>query len=681
MKTDDLCINAIRLLALDMIQKANSGHPGMPLGAAPTAYVLWKRILRFNPASPRWADRDRFVLSAGHASALLYAVLHLTGYDISLDDIKNFRQWGSKTPGHPEICHPRGIETTTGPLGQGFANGVGMAIAERHLAALFNRPGYEIVNHHTYAMVSDGDLMEGVSAEAASLAGHLGLGRLIYLYDSNDICLGGDTGLTFTEDVAKRFDAYDWHVQTVADGNDIEAIEAAIEAAKTEEGKPSLVIVKSHIGYGSPKQDSHGAHGAPLGDEGVAATKEFFGWPADRKFHVPDEARAAFGEAGEKGAKIESAWNSLMEAYGNEHPELLEKWKLMADTGRAEGWDRAVPVFDPDPKGIASRVAGGQVMNAIAEYVPSLVGGSADLDPSTNTALKGYGSLQPAKAGDESMPGAVAGPWGYEGRNIAFGVREFAMGAIANGMAAHGSLIPYASTFLVFCDYVRPAMRVAALSGLHVIYIFTHDSVGVGEDGPTHQPVEQVASLRAIPNLTVIRPGDANETAEGWKTALRHRKGPVVLVHSRQALPTFDREKYAAAEGLRRGAYILADSDDIEVILIASGSELHLAVAAGETLRNEGIGTRVVSMPSWELFEEQPESYRDEVLPPEIVTRLAVEAGATQGWHKYVGRRGEVIGVDRFGASAPGGKVLAEYGFTAGHVADRARALFKVHRG
>jgi transketolase len=467
----------------------------------------------------------------------------------------------------------------------------------------------------------------------------------------------------------------------VADGNDIEAIEAAIEAAKAEEGKPSLVIVKTHIGYGSPKQDSHGAHGAPLGDEGVAATKEFFGWPTDSKFHVPDEARSSFGEAADKGAKIASAWNSLMKDYGNEHPELLEKWKLMAAAGQAEGWDRAIPVFDPDAKGIASRVAGGQVMNAIAEFVPSLIGGSADLDPSTNTALKGCGSLQPAKAGDASMPGAVAGPWGYEGRNIAFGVREFAMGAIANGMAAHGGLIPYASTFLVFCDYVRPAMRVAALSGLHVIYIFTHDSVGVGEDGPTHQPVEQVASLRAIPNLTVIRPGDANETAEGWKTALRHRKGPVVLVHSRQGLPTLDREKFAGAEGLHRGAYVLADSDDIEVILIASGSELHLAVEASETLRNEGIGTRVVSMPSWELFEEQPESYRDEVLPPEIATRLAVEAGVTQGWHKYVGRRGEVIGVDRFGASAPGGKVLAEYGFTAGHVADRARALFKAHRG
>ena len=643
--------------------------------------VIWKRILRFNPDNPHWADRDRFVLSAGHASALLYAVLHLTGYDISLDDIKNFRQWGSKTPGHPEICLPCGIETTTGPLGQGFANGVGMAIAERHLAALFNRPGFEVVNHHTYAMVSDGDLMEGVASEAASLAGHLGLGRMIYLYDSNDICLGGGTGLTFTEEVAKRFDAYDWHVQTVVDGNDIEAIEAAIEAAKAEEGKPSLVIVKSHIGYGSPKQDSHGAHGAPLGDEGVAVTKEFFGWPTDKKFHVPDEARSAFGEAGEKGAKTESAWNSLMEAYGNEHPELMEKWKLMAATDQAEGWDRAVPVFDPDPKGIATRVAGGQVMNAIAEYVPSLIGGSADLDPSTNTALKGYGSLQPAGAGDESMPGAVAGPWGYEGRNIAFGVREFAMGAITNGIAAHGFLIPYASTFLVFCDYVRPAMRVAALSGLHVIYIYTHDSVGVGEDGPTHQPVEQVASLRAIPNLTVIRPGDANETAEGWKTALRHRKGPVVLVHSRQNLPTLDREKFAAAAGLHRGAYVLSDSDDIEIILIASGSELHLAVEASETLRNEGIGTRVVSMPSWELFEEQRSSYRDEVLPPEITTRLAVEAGATQGWHKYVGRRGEVIGVDRFGASAPGGKVLAEYGFTTGHVADRARALFKAHRG
>jgi transketolase len=681
MKTEELCINTIRMLALDMVQKANSGHPGMPLGAAPAAYVIWTRFMRFSPAGPRWANRDRFVLSAGHASALLYACLHLTGHDLSLEELKNFRQWGSKTPGHPEICIPCGIETTTGPLGQGFANGVGMAIAERHLAARFNRPGYDVADHYTYVMVSDGDLMEGIASEAASLAGHLGLGRLICLYDSNSVCLAGDTKLSFTEDVGRRFEAYDWHVQTVPDGNDIAAIEEAVTAAGAEGSKPSLIIVRSHIGYGSPRQDSHKVHGSPLSEEDVAKTKEHLGWPLEPTFHIPDEVLSCFRTPGERGAELESGWNRMMGEYGDRNPELMAEWKLMMSTGMGKGWDEAVPVFEADPEGIATRAAGGQVMNALAGYVPSLVGGSADLDPSTNTALKGKGSFQVPGSGDENMSGAVTGAWGYEGRNIAFGVRELGMGGILNGLAAHGGFIPYGSTFLVFADYVRPAIRLSALSGLHAIYIFTHDSIAVGEDGPTHQPVEHVASLRAIPGLTVIRPADANEVAEAWKVALKHRKGPVVLIHGRQKLPILDRTVYAPAEGLHRGAYVLSDADELELILLASGSEVHLAVEAGEILTNEGIGTRVVSMPSWELFEEQPEEYRNEVLPPEIDTRLAIEAGVAQGWHKYVGRRGEVMGVERFGASAPGSEVLSKFGFTAANAAERARLLFKKHRG
>jgi len=681
MKTDELCINTIRMLALDMVQRANSGHPGMPLGAAPAAYVLWTRFMRFSTDNPTWADRDRFVLSAGHASSLLYACLHLTGHDLSLEDLKNFRQWGSKTPGHPELCIPCGIETTTGPLGQGFANGVGMAIAERHLAAKFNRDGCDVSGHYTYGMVSDGDLMEGISAEAASLAGHLGLGKLIYLYDSNSICLGGDTKLTFTEDVGRRFEAYGWQVQTVADGNDVAAIEGTVNAAREDEARPSLIIVRSHIGFGSPQQDSHNAHGSPLHAEEVAATKEKFGWPQEQTFHIPEEVLPVFSAAGEKGAALEQEWNAMMGRYGDENPELMAQWKLMLSCGLEDGWEKALPVFEADAKGIATRAAGGQVMNAVAKYVPSLVGGSADLDPSTKTALKGEGTFQAPGTGDENVPGAVPGPWGYEGRNIAFGVRELAMGGIVNGLAAHGGFIPYGSTFLVFADYMRPAIRLSALSGLHAVYVFTHDSVGVGEDGPTHQPVEQVASLRAVPGLTVIRPGDANEVSVAWKTALKHRKGPVVLVHSRQKLPIYDRSVFASADGLRRGGYVLRDADDLEIILIASGSEVHLAVGAADILANEGIGARVVSMPSWELFEEQTEEYRNEVLPPEMTTRLAVEAGVTQGWHRYVGRRGEVIGVDRFGASAPGGEVLTRLGFTADNVAERARLLFKRNRG
>jgi transketolase len=681
MKTEELCINTIRMLALDMVQRANSGHPGMPLGAAPAAFVLWTKFMRFSPGNPTWADRDRFVLSAGHASSLLYACLHLTGHELSLEELKNFRQWGSKTPGHPELCIPCGIETTTGPLGQGFANGVGMAIAERHLAARFNRGEYEVAGHYTYGMVSDGDIMEGVAAEAASLAGHLGLGRLIYLYDSNDICLAGDTRLTFTEDVGKRFEAYGWQVQTVEDGNDAAGIEAAVNAAREEAGRPSLIIVRSHIGFGSPKQDSHKVHGSPLSEEEVAATKEKLGWPQEPVFHIPGEVLPVFAAAGERGARLEREWNSMMGRYGEEQPGLMAEWKLMNSKGLGKGWDTELPVFAADAKGIATRAAGGQVMNALARHVPSLVGGSADLDPSTNTALVGEGSFQAPGTGDDTVPGAVPGPWGYEGRNIAFGVRELAMGAIVNGMAAHGGFIPYGSTFLVFADYMRPAIRLSALGGLHAVYVFTHDSVGVGEDGPTHQPVEHLASLRAIPGLTVIRPADANEVVEAWKTALKHTRGPVVLVHSRQKLPVLDRESFPSAAGLHRGAYVLTDSAELEVILMASGSEVHLLLEAAEILSHEGIGARVVSMPSWELFEEQPEEYRLEVLPPEITTRLAVEAGVSQGWHKYVGRRGEVMSIERFGASAPGGEVLAKLGFTSANVAERARLLFKKHRG
>lgn len=677
-KIDELCINTIRMISVDMVQEANSGHPGLPMGAAAMAYVLWTRFLRHHPKNPKWPDRDRFVLSGGHGSALLYSLLHLTGYDLSIEELKRFRQWGSKTPGHPEYGDIPGVECTTGPLGQGFGNGVGMAIAERFLAARFNRPGYEIADHYTYAIVSDGDLMEGVASEAASLAGHLKLGKLIYLYDNNHITLAGEIRLTFTEDVCRRFEAYGWHVQSIEDGNDIEAISKAITAARNDGSRPSLISVRTHIGYGSPhKQDTFEAHGAPLGPEEVIATKKNLGWPLEPRFYIPDETLTHFRNAINRGARLETEWNANLEAYGKTYPELRSEWDRLVNSILPDRWDKDIPVFPPDVKGLATRSAGGQVMNVIASHIPSLVGGSADLNPSTNTALKGKGNFQNPGSGDETIQGSISGPWGYDGANIHFGVREHAMGSILNGIALHRGLLPFGSTFLIFSDYMRPSIRLAALMKLHIIYIFTHDSIALGEDGPTHQPVEQLASLRAIPGLTVIRPADANETAEAWKIAMEHKGGPVAIVLTRQNVPVIDRSKFNPSAGVRRGAYILADpgSKKPGIVLIATGSEVHFAIDVYEKLRAEGIQARVVNMPSWELFEQQPKQYRDEVLPPDITTRVSIEAGVTIGWHKYVGREGEIIGIDHFGASAPGKILLKEFGFTSENILNRVRSL------
>jgi transketolase len=681
---DELCINTIRMLSVDMVQQANSGHPGMPMGAAPMAYVLWTRFLRHNPNHPKWPDRDRFVLSAGHGSALLYSLLYLTGYDLPIEELKRFRQWGSKTPGHPEHRETPGVECTTGPLGQGFGNGVGMAMAERFLAARFNRPGYEIVDHHTYAIVSDGDLMEGVASEAASLAGHLKLGKLIYLYDNNHITLAGETGLNFTEDVCKRFEAYGWHVQSIEEGNDIEAISRAITTAQNETSRPSLLPIRTHIGYGSPhKQDTFEVHGSPLGPEEVIATKKNLGWPLEPTFFIPDEALANFKKGLHRGTQLEEEWEANLESYGKVYPELRIEWDQWMNSILPKDWDRDIPVFSPDSKGLATRSAGGQVINAIASHVSSLIGGSADLNPSTNTALKGKGNFQGPPSGDEAVQGSVSGPWGYEGANIAFGVREHAMGSILNGMALHGGLIPFGSTFLIFSDYMRPSIRLAALMKLPIIYIFTHDSIALGEDGPTHQPVEHLASLRAIPGLTVVRPADANETAETWRMAMEYKEGPIAIILTRQNVPVIDRTRFNPTNGLRKGAYILADSSSAkpEIILMATGSEVHLALEVYERLRNEGIGVRVVNMPSWELFEKQPEQYRNEILPPEITVRMSIEAGVTLGWHKYAGLGGEIVGIDHFGASAPGKTVLKEFGFTSENVLDRIKALLAERRG
>ncbi|MDR5682911.1 MAG: transketolase [Armatimonadota bacterium] len=667
---DQLCINTIRTLAMDAVQHADSGHPGAPMGFAPAAYVLWTRFLRHNPRNPRWVDRDRFVLSAGHASMLLYALLHLTGYDLSLEEIRNFRQWGSRTPGHPEFGLTPGVEATTGPLGQGFANGVGMAIAERHLAATFNRPGHEIVDHYTYAMVSDGDLMEGVSSEAASMAGHLQLGKLIYLYDRNRVTLAAGVDVTFTEDVARRFEALGWHTQDVDDGNDLDAIEQAIRRAREEIDRPSLILVRTEIAYGSPhKQGTYQAHGSPLGEEEVRLTKERLGWPYSEPFAIPEDALRHFRRAVERGAQLEAEWNARFEVYAREHPELAETWRRAWSNDLPPDWDADVPTFEPGER-IATRVASGRVLNAIAARVSWLVGGSADLNPSTNTALKGAGDFLSPRRRISDRQGTSGGPLDYTGRNLHFGVREHAMGAACNGIAYHGGLRPYAATFLQFSDYERPALRIAALSELPVIHVFTHDSVFLGEDGPTHQPVEHLPSLRAIPNLVVIRPADANETAVAWRVAMEHTHGPVALILTRQAVPTLDRTRYAPAEGLRRGAYVLADPPEGEpdVVLMASGSEVALCVEAYEKLGSVGVRARVVSFPSWELFEAQPRDYRDAVLPPGIRKRLAVEAARPLGWERYTGCEGRVFGIDRFGASAPYARIARELGFTAGNV-------------
>ena len=661
-KLDELCVNTIRMLSVDSVRKANSGHPGMPMGAAAMAYVLWTRFLRHNPRNPKWPDRDRFVLSAGHGSMLLYSLLHLTGYDLPMDEIKNFRQWRSKTPGHPEYPLTPGVEITTGPLGQGFAAGVGMAIVERFLAARFNRADHQIVDHYTYGIAGDGDLMEGLTHEAASLAGHLKLGKLIFLYDDNHISIEGSTDIAFTENRAARFEAYGWHVQEVPDGNDPDAIEKAIAAAQAETKRPSFIAVRTHIGYGSPnKQDMASAHGEPLSPEEITLTKKNLGWPDKPSFLVPDEALDHFRKAVDKGSALEDQWLAKVKAYETLYPDSAADFETWMDGTLPGNWDSEIPFFPADPKGKATRAISGTVLNAIARQVPNLLGGSADLAPSNKTIISGENDFQ---ADD------------YRGRNLRFGVREHGMGSILNGMALHGGVIPYGGTFLVFCDYMRPAIRMAALMGLRVIYVFTHDSIGVGEDGPTHQPIEHLAALRAIPNLLVIRPCDANETAEAWKIAMQST-GPSALVLTRQGLPILDRTEYGAASGLARGAYVLKDagSGKPDIILIASGSEVPVVLEACRTIEKTGKAVRVVSMPSWELFEAQADEYRRRILPPETTVRIAVEAGISQGWSRYVGTEGDVIGIDHFGASAPAKVLFEKFGLTAGHVVERALAL------
>ena len=676
-KLDEQCINTLRFLSVDMVQKADSGHPGLPLGAAATAFVLWDRHLKHDPAEPLWPDRDRFVLSAGHGSALLYSLLHVTGYDLSLDDIKQFRQWGSKAPGHPERGHTAGVEITTGPLGQGFANSVGMAIAEAHLAARYNRDGHTVVDHRTWVLASDGDLMEGVASEAASLAGHLGLGKLVCFYDNNSVTLSAGTDMTFSEDRAKRFEAYGWQTITVADGNDLAELEAAVEKAQAETKRPSLILVRTHLGFGSPEQDTFKAHGSPLGEADTNKTKERLGWPTEPAFVLPPPALAHFREALARGEQVRSEWQRRMDAYAKAFPDLARELQGRLRSELPQGWDADLPVFPADKKGISTRVAGGKVMNAIGAKLPALMGGSADLDPSTFTELKGLGDFNPPLVPGQDTEGTDAAGWSYAGRNIHFGVREHAMGAIVNGLAAHGGFIGYGSTFLIFSDYMRPPIRLAALMGLHVVHVFTHDSLCLGEDGPTHQPVEQLASLRALPNSILLRPADANETAVAWKVAIETRDRPVLLALTRQSVPTLDRATFASAEGVRRGAYVLSDAEGgtPALILIASGSEVGLVLEAGEKLRAEGIAVRCVSMPSWELFELQSQAYRDEVLLPSVKARLAVELGVEQGWSRYVGDAGDMLGVDRFGASAPSKVLLEKFGFTVDNVVARAKGL------
>ncbi|WDD95071.1 transketolase [Burkholderia sp. FERM BP-3421] len=678
---DALCVDTLRFLSIDAVQKADSGHPGLPLGAAPMAYVLWMRHLRHHPANPSWFDRDRFVLSAGHGSALLYSLLHLTGYDLPLDQIERFRQSGSLTPGHPERGLTPGVEMTTGPLGQGFASAVGMAVAEAQLAARYNRPGFDIVDHCTYALVSDGDLMEGVAAEAASLAGHLRLGKFICLYDDNRVTLSAGTAITFTEDRARRFDAYGWHTETVGDGNDLNAIDAALARARADAARPSLILVRTHLGYGSPnRQDTFQAHGSPLGDAETLLTKHNLGWPSEPAFHVPELALAHFRRALPEGLARERRWNARFAAYASAFPELADALLDMVRGTLPDGWHRDIPVFAADPVGVSTRVASGKVLNAIVPRMPSLTGGSADLDPSTFTALNGLGDFEASGADALDRQGSSGGGWHRAGRNLHFGVREHAMGAILNGLAAHGAFLPFGATFLIFSDYMRPPMRLAALMHLQVVYVFTHDSLAVGEDGATHQPVEQLAGLRAIPGLLVIRPADANETAVAWRVALEARERPTALILTRQNVPVIDRLRFAPAEGLRRGGYVVADAPDGHppvLILIATGSEVSLALAAHAELLTRGLAVRVVSLPCWRLFDAQPRPYRDAVLPPAVGARLAIEAGVSQGWHRYIGDRGDMLGVEYFGASAPGAELMNDYGFTVVNVCERALKLLE----
>ncbi len=670
---ENLCINTIRILSADAVQNANSGHPGLPMGAAAMAYTLWTRFLKFNPRNPHWFDRDRFILSAGHGSMLLYSLLFLTGYDLSLDEIKRFRQWGSKTPGHPERLDAPGIEVTTGPLGQGFANGVGFAIAEAWLAARYNRPGHKIIDHYTYALCSDGDVMEGVAQEAASLAGHLQLGKMIYLYDQNHITLAGGTAIDFTEDVGKRFEAYGWHTRTVLDGNDTADVAQAIAESQTETERPSLILVRTHIGYGSPhKQDNFSSHGSALGEEELAATKTALGWPTMEKFYVPQEAVDYYRQAVPNGARMEDEWKKKLEAYRREFAKEAAEFELLVSGALPGNWAADLPKWKPGDKAIATRAAGGAALNALAKHIPNIIGGSADLNPSTDTALKTWGDFQNPEAGGPGTLGAVGGVWSYAGRNIAFGIREHAMGAAVNGMAAHGGILPFSATFFTFSDYMKPAIRLGALSSLKAVYVFTHDSIGLGEDGPTHEPVEQLAALRAVPKLTTIRPADPNETSEAWAFAVQH-DGPTVLVLTRQAVPHLDRSG-AKEPGVARGAYILADADGgaPDVILMGTGSEVQLCVTAREKLKSYGVQARVVSMPSWELFAAQDESYRESVLPKRIKARVGVEAASPLGWHRWTGDEGAIIGLERFGASALGEQVLQHLGFTTEHVTSAA---------
>ncbi|HVS93258.1 MAG TPA: transketolase [Mucilaginibacter sp.] len=660
---EQLAIDTVRVLSADAVQKANSGHPGTPMALAPIGHVLWSQFMHYNPKNPHWANRDRFILSAGHACMFQYSFLYLTGYDITLDDIKNFRQLHSKTAGHPEYGLLDGIEVTTGPLGQGFANGVGFAIAQKYLAARYNKPGFDLFDYKIYAICSDGDLMEGVASEAASLAGHLELGNIIYIYDDNHISIEGDTDITFNEDVAERFRAYGWHVQEVADANDIHAISNAISNARIEVSKPSLIKVRSHIAYGSPnKVDTAGAHGSPLGGDEVKLVKKFFGFDPEQSFVVPDEVLEYYRFCGSKGEPLEEKWNDLFAQYKQKFPELAAEYELAVSGELPKGWDANLPVFKPEGK-IATRAASGKVLNAIADKLPNLIGGSADLAPSTDTNLKEYKSFTVEHR---------------DGRNFHFGIREHAMGSALNGMALTKGIIPFGATFLIFSEYMRPPIRLAAIMKIRPVFIYTHDSIGLGEDGTTHQPIEQLISLRSIPNIVVIRPADANETSQSWKAALEHKDGPVVLVFTRQGLPVIDQDKYARAEGLHKGAYILSDSDGTpDVILMATGSEVTLILQAQDKLKAEGIKARVVSMPSWELFEKQPAEYKESVFPKSVRKRLAVEAGSPLGWHKYVTDEGDIIAMHTFGESAPAEQLFAEFGFTVDNVVAKAKALVK----
>ncbi len=663
MDIDTLCINTIRTLSMDGVQKANSGHPGTPMADAPLAYLLYNEVMRHNPRDPHWFNRDRFILSAGHASMLLYSALYLTGYDLSLEELRNFRQWGSKTAGHPEYSHTPGVETTTGPLGQGFGNGVGMALAERWLAERFNKPGFDIVDHYTYALCSDGDLMEGVASEAASIAGFLKLGKLIYFYDDNTITIDGHTDLAFNEDVGKRFESYQWHVQRVDDINDLDKLRNAIEAAKAETERPSLIVVKTIIGYGSPnKADTSEAHGSPLGKDEIALTKKNLGWQWDEPFYVPDEALQHMRMAGPRGEQAQQEWDDLFSRYEQEHPEAAAEFKLFVSGGLPDGWEEAIPSFAPEKGPMATRTASGAVINAIAPRIANLVSGAADLYPSTDAYIKGGGDLK----GDN-----------FQARNVHYGIREHGMGSVLNGITLHKGLIAFGSTFLIFYDYMRPPLRLAALMKTPTLMVYTHDSIGLGEDGPTHQPVEMLSGMRSVPNLWAIRPADANETAYAWRAALTRRDGPSCIILSRQKLPIFDRNEVGSAEGVLRGAYILADAEggEPDVILIGTGAEVQWALQARTALQEQGIKARVVSMPCWELFEEQDQSYRDQVLPPHIKRRVAIEAASPMGWQKWVGDEGSVIAVETFGASAPAEIIFEKYGFSADNVVQHALAL------